>query len=372
MANIWLLFLLFPFLSVLDDDSLTSGTKAATIILIVLFGVFHVQGYLVLVRREMGVRCEAETSLVGSFFDPNGSRLWFTALLITAGTALALAGWHILGVLPFLISFAIFHFSWRTALVVFLSSLALTVLTPLAVGRLDDFWFFAVIVVSAGGTMVLTRLNLEQHDRSAMLRTELIVSNERERVARDVHDVLGHSLTAIILKTQVVDRLLSATDPTDAALGEARRQLTEMQDVSRSALAEIRSTVGGLRATTLSNELAAARAVLADAGVTLTVHGDVNAVPEGEVLGWVVREAVTNIVRHARATTCHVHLAAAGDLLEITDDGRGRQDAAEGNGIRGVRERLASLGFALHIEDDQGQGTRLRVAAAAAEAELNQ
>ncbi len=361
MANIWLLFLLFPILTVVDDESLAIGTRVATIGLLLLFAAFHIKGYLVLVQRELGEVREPNRSPLGSFVDPLGSKLWFVGLLITAVTAFALAAWAILGVLPFIISFAMFHFSWPTAITTFLASLTVSILGPLSAGRLNDFWFFAIIVVSAGGAMMLTRLNLEQQERSSLLRTELIVSNERERVARDVHDVLGHSLTAIILKTQVVEQILSAPEPTGAAIDEARRQLAEMQDVSRGALAEIRTTVGGLRATTLSNELAAARAVLADADVALTVQGDINSVPHGDTLGWVVREAVTNIVRHARADTCHIRLADEGTLLEISDDGRGRQNGAEGNGIRGVRERMASSGLALHVEDGPERGTLLRV-----------
>lgn len=168
--------------------------------------------------------------------------------------------------------------------------------------------------------------------------------------------MLGHSLTAIVLKTQVTDRMLAAIDDPSDEVVHARAQLAETQDVSRRALAEIRATVTGLRSVELSDELAAARSVLADAGVELTVSGDVASVASEHrpLLAWVVREGVTNIVRHARATACTIEFGGDDRLLVVRDDGIGAARAREGNGLTGLRQRLDAGGLALHIEAESG------------------
>lgn len=144
----------------------------------------------------------------------------------------------------------------------------------------------------------------------------------------------------------------------------AREQLAETQDVSRRALAEIRATVTGLRSAELGDELAAARSVLSDADVDLFVQGDPTAVPHRHhpALGWTVREAVTNIVRHANATRCSIELGGDGSgttLLTVRDDGTGVAGVREGDGLTGLRERLAADGLSLRVE--HGTGTTLLV-----------
>src|SRR5690606_26924226 len=182
-----------------------------------------------------------------------------------------------------------------------------------------------------GVAAMLIRSVETAQSRQADLRTQLALSDERNRVARDVHDVLGHSLTAIVLKAELCQKLLDGVDPDDAGsratISTCREQLGELRGVGRGALAEIRATVGGLRAADLADEVTVARAVLADAGVDLLVTGDVADVCEQHrpVLVWVVREAVTNVVRHAQASRCHIELgpprSAAPVVLRISDDG---------------------------------------------------
>jgi two-component system sensor histidine kinase DesK len=160
------------------------------------------------------------------------------------------------------------------------------------------------------------------------------------------------------LKVELCQRLLEQVEPDDTAGREAikvcRGQLAELDSIGRGALAEIRSTVGGLRAANLADEVTAARTVLADAGVELLVTGDAANIPEGHqsMLGWVVREAVTNIVRHAKAERCHIELAPGPDgvVLRISDDGVGLGAAGEGNGLQGLRERVKAAGGVLHME----------------------
>ena len=163
---------------------------------------------------------------------------------------------------------------------------------------------------------------------------------ERERIARDLHDVLGHTLSLIVLKSQLASKL-AERDPARAAA-----EIRDVEQVSRKALAEVREAIRGYRGT-LDDEVARARSLLRAGGV----HSDVsNALPPvdraaDEALALALREAVTNTVRHAHASTCTVRVSADDGVatLVVADDGRGGI-RAEGNGLRGMRERVEVLG----------------------------
>ena len=168
---------------------------------------------------------------------------------------------------------------------------------------------------------------------------------ERERIARDLHDLLGHTLSLVVLKSELA-RKLAERDP-----AKAMREIGEVEAVARQALSEVRSAVTACRAESLQGELDKARVALATAGVAMEIELEPVRLPplhEG-VLALAVREAVTNLIRHARASRCRVALCAetAGDSnavqLVIEDDGRGAREP-EGSGLRGMRERVAGLG----------------------------
>jgi len=179
---------------------------------------------------------------------------------------------------------------------------------------------------------------------------------ERERIARDLHDVLGHTLSVIALKSELASKLVER-DPARAA-----REIREVNDVARDALAQVRSAVTGYRAAGLSAEFEAMRKAFDTAGVTLKVEAEAVALPPAHenTLALVLREASTNVLRHAGAKTCRVRLVHRNNvaLLEIADDGRGG-DALEGNGLLGMRERIAALGGSL-VRDGRA-GMRLEV-----------
>ena len=175
---------------------------------------------------------------------------------------------------------------------------------------------------------------------------------ERERIARDLHDVLGHTLSLITLKSELARKLVDR-DPERAKL--------EMQDVettSRAALADVREAIRGYRSDGFFAELSRARAALETAGVTLqssTVALELSPAQES-VLAMVLREAATNVVRHAEAQRCEVRLLKQDSLcrLEIADDGCGC-DAPEGNGLRGMCRRC-SIGGSLERLTGKGTG----------------
>lgn len=179
---------------------------------------------------------------------------------------------------------------------------------------------------------------------------------ERERIARDLHDVLGHTLSVIALKSELASKLMER-DPARAA-----QEIREVNDVARDALAQVRSAVTGYRAAGLSAEFLAMRKAFDTAGVALEVEAEPLALPAAHenTLALVLREASTNVLRHAHAKTCRVRLIHRNNvaLLEIVDDGLGG-DAREGNGLLGMRERIAALGGSL-IRDGRS-GMRLEI-----------
>ncbi|GAA5534458.1 sensor histidine kinase [Deinococcus aluminii] len=194
-------------------------------------------------------------------------------------------------------------------------------------------------------------------DRLAQVQAEkeaLAADAERERIARDLHDLLGHTLSVIVLKSELASKL-AERDPARAA-GEIR----EVERISREALSEVRAAVSGYRGSGLKAELARAKVALDAAGVRLEYGGQPGPLPP-EVehgMSMVLREAVTNVVRHARASECRVSITQAGghSRLEIVDDGVGGQ-APEGTGLTSMRERVRALGG--EFTRDGTAGTRL-------------
>lgn len=181
---------------------------------------------------------------------------------------------------------------------------------------------------------------------------------ERERIGRDLHDLLGHTLSLIALKSELAGKLFER----DA--GAARREIDDVTRVARDALSQVRHAVTGIRAAGLSTELAAARQLLESAGVSFSYAlADVELTTEQETaLSLVVREAVTNIQRHARATKARVELVALREQLQlrIEDDGNGG-DLRAGNGLTGIRERVNALHGQFRIDSSRSTGTRLDI-----------
>jgi two-component system, NarL family, sensor histidine kinase DesK len=169
---------------------------------------------------------------------------------------------------------------------------------------------------------------------------------ERERIARDLHDVLGHTLSVVILKSELAGKLMER-DPERAG-----KEIREVEQIARQALTDVREAIRGYRARGLTAELAMAKSTLETAGIT--VQCDVPAaieippLQEG-VLSLAVREAVTNVVRHSQARSCRLQLEQRDGScrLEVGDDGRGGS-SLEGNGLRGMRERVEMLGGTLN------------------------
>ena len=185
---------------------------------------------------------------------------------------------------------------------------------------------------------------------------------ERERIARDLHDLLGHTLTVITVKLDLARRLLSHDPVRD--LARARNEIVEAEQTARNALAEVREAVSGYRAEGLDAEISRARRSLLAADVKLTTaFAPVNlSSNQIDVLCLALREAVTNVVRHAYATVCHVTLLEKDRAIHFTieDNGVGGQ-IREGNGLRGMRERIQSMAGAVKLTGSANGGTSLEI-----------
>jgi two-component system sensor histidine kinase DesK len=206
------------------------------------------------------------------------------------------------------------------------------------------------------------RLASDRQHRLAAAQAELAtmaVRNERARIAADLHDILGHSLTVVTVKAELAQRLL------DVDLDRARAELRDLEGLARDALADVRATALGMRGISLPGEIAAAREALAAANVEADLPGAADQVPTRlrELFAWTIREAVTNIVRHSRAAHAEVRLGASS--VEILDDGPGPvRGTPDGQGLRGLRHRAEALGGHLTVgrrEDKPGFRVRVEV-----------
>ncbi len=238
----------------------------------------------------------------------------------------------------------------------------------ISLGLMGLYSYHLKLPIAAWGSMMLlvvlvgivNYLGAVAHCRGEKLRkadTEiehLAKVAERERIARDLHDLLGHTLSLITLKAELARKLVDR-DPQ-----RAKEEMLDVERTSRAALADVRQAVSGYRGEGLAAELIRARKTLETAGIA--VNSDIVELPlspaQETVLALALREAVTNVVRHAQAQQCSVRLQRGDDVctLEIADNGRGA-DAPEGNGLRGMRERLEALGGSL--ERQTKAGTRL-------------
>lgn len=220
-----------------------------------------------------------------------------------------------------------------------------------------SYWaiiYCCLLPLVVGGSNVFFAARNRMYEKLRMANdeiTHLAKVAERERIARDLHDVLGHTLSVIILKSELAGKLIDR-DPE-----RAKAEIGDVERTSRDALAEVRSTIRGYRLNSLAAELKQAESTLQTAG--LSVEAEMAEMPltpaqEG-VLALVIREAVTNVVRHAGAHVCKVRLASTNGncLLEVHDDGRGGLQR-EGNGIRGMRERVEALRGTLQYSSNSG------------------
>jgi two-component system, NarL family, sensor histidine kinase DesK len=226
-------------------------------------------------------------------------------------------------------------------------------------GWTDDGGFGFAIFLSALAVFGMRRAIQRSIELSAARKdmAELAVQEERNRFARDLHDILGHSLTVITVKAELAGKLIAANPDRAAA------EVADVESLARAALADVRAAVAGYRELSLAGELVSARAALQAAEIKADLPTTVDEVPEDnrELFAWVVREGVTNVVRHSGAKRCTIRITAA--RIEVLDDGKGPTPGggASGHGLIGLRERADQADATVQVGEAPGGGFRLAV-----------
>jgi two-component system sensor histidine kinase DesK len=385
LAGIWLIYLALPAAALWDDHNLVRRYVG----LAALLGF----GALFLATFGLGARLR----------QPGGRLPWAVQAgvtgLATALTALvyATAGQKATGLLVYLAVLAVFMFTglaaWATVAVILVASLAIPSLVPGWRANLYDTFQILVAAVAMWGVALLIQRNAQlaaaQEEIARLVRAE-----ERSRFGRDLHDILGHSLTVVAVKAELAGRL-ARTAPE-----RAEAEIADMEHIAREALADVRAAAAGYREVTIASELASARTALTAACIQADLPAGLAHVPQGkqEIFGWAIREGVTNVVRHSGATHCSIRVA--GHEVEITDDGRGPAgpvnaasngpghgnsdgdrigdplgaDSARarlrtavpggpgsGHGLAGLRERAAAVGGSVIVGHSAAGGFALRL-----------
>lgn len=300
-ATVWLVFLVIPAAALLQSDEPVWATALGLLGLVLFAGLYTLSW----IRHILVPRL----SVLGN------AVLWCVVLLVPLAFLLPASPWGMTYMAPFFVAVCAFRLPLRQGI---LASLLIEVaaLVPLLLLLPREQWFWPLFgLVPSGLIILLSRFAVERSETHERLARELEVSRQREAVGRDVHDILGHSLTVITVKTQLAQRLVE-TDP--------QRAVAELDDVlalSREALTDVRSTVGKLRDLDLGVELVQARAALRAAGITPHLPSSVPPLDAAtrSAFAWILREAVTNVVRHSGAAHCRVTVTSSS--LRIADDG---------------------------------------------------
>jgi two-component system, NarL family, sensor histidine kinase DesK len=340
---VWLVFLVYQ--PLFDDSS-----SYRDWLLIVLIIACFIPLYLWTVaqsrqrrvsRVKVGLVSLLGLGLVFTPFNPGASSFFiYTASVAAYAFRWRVAlGWVFAAFVACVVTMFLSSIPWPYNIISFLP----TILMTLIIGGLSVFR------AEQGRAEVKLQMANDEIERLATIA-------ERERIARDLHDVLGHTLSMIALKSELANKLLEHNPL------KAKQEMQEVERISREALSEVRSAVTGYRSKGLTAEIAHAKLALESAGVSFAYNTTVTQLSslQESTLSLVIREAVTNIIRHAKATRCAILLAESESelRLEVADNGQGLQDE-EGSGLSGMRERVQALGGNLSLESSHG--VRLRV-----------
>lgn len=334
-AGVWLVFLVWTVIGFLT----TPAPVVAQILGWVALAIFpfaYLQGFLV---PEPFAR-----------LNRHGNTLVYTLVVTVLGLIMAqVAPIALINIVPYLMALWIFNHRLVTGLVavviIFLAAVGVVFF-----GDLDgsDNWFIAS-VVSPAVIMVFIRISIELGANQQERSEQLALASQREDLASTVHDVLGHSLTTITVKVQLAQRLFDA-DPV-----AAKTELAEIEMLARSSLTEVRSAVADLQHPDLVEQLEHSGAALRAAGIQVASPVGLPRLTlvQQQVFAWVIRESVTNVIRHAQATTCRISVTQQENLmvLQIDDDGVGIADTDPANhhGLAGLQRRVTAVGGRLTL-----------------------
>ncbi|HET7385879.1 MAG TPA: sensor histidine kinase [Nocardioidaceae bacterium] len=355
-AGVWLFYLLSPLQAAWQRrDSLTGWVGIVTIL---VFAAVYLGAFVAVRRRRWGTRLQ---------FRPLDNR-WLSwtilgALLGLGVLACATIGQEGVATAVYIAVMGVMCLptvaAWVFAVVVAFGAYAATVWLP--GWHADGSIVFGTLVATLAvwGITQMVNRNL-QLSAAREDNARLAVAEERNRFARDLHDIVGHSLTVITVKAELANRLF------DVDADRARAELADLERLGRDALAEVRHAVAGYRELTLAGELVRAREALGAADIEAHLPNSVDEVPAAlrELFAWTVREGVTNVIRHSGAASCTIRFEAG--RVEIIDDGRGPGGDAtvgrrDGHGLVGLRERAAKVGAVLVTRAMEPRGFVLEV-----------
>ena len=270
---------------------------------------------------------------------------------VAAASAPGLNGWYTFSYLPYFCAIILFTTTLRTGLIISGCLILLTDLGILLLAPEAGITWAAMGFSLSSVIVMISRFGAGASARREAEGRELAAAAEREEIGRDVHDLLGHSLTVLTLKAEVAHRLVRR-DPE-----AAEHELAEIVELSRSALADVRATVTRLRVPDLAGQLEASRTAFAAADIAAVFSGQASDVPlpQRELLAWALREGTTNVLRHAGAPPVRIGLAPG--RVRVQDDGVGVAGHRPGNGLTGLRERVEAVGGALVLTSPAPGGT---------------
>ena len=317
-------------------------------------------------RSELVASLIAIGLFLGIYYDAyykKGTKAWYAIAAITA-ISITMATYTSAANIFFIYAVMIATQSQQgTTRLVWLVSMFIAVMLP-AFSDSVSWYYFAGCIIYGPLVAVATATNCKLQDQAQTLlenRTEmrdLAITAERERIARDMHDTLGHLLSIMTAKADLALRL------TDKDLEEARQEIKDIHLTGRQALKDVRRVIAGMENTTIANELGHARYLLETANIHVTLVNQTIELPASHqhALGMIIREATTNIVRHSNATRCEILLHQQRNQLKLTilDNGEGGVFAPK-TGLLSMRERTERLSGEFTINYTKQEGTRLTV-----------
>ncbi|WP_300266356.1 sensor histidine kinase [Microbacterium sp.] len=348
MAVIWLVFLVYPIMA-LTRSQAAQGWIITGWVALVAFIVVYVAGFVNGMSRDGG-----------GLTTPPKPIQWcaFAGLIVLGALTIPSVGGNALSFIPFIMSFASYGLTRPAHWITMAAGIAVTASTVLLLPGWITYVSVLVIVVMLAVVNTVSTTLIIHSEHADRLSLELATSEGREAVARDVHDLIGHSLTVVRMKAQLARRLMDA-DPE-----RAKAELVDIEDLTAEAIAGVRATVAGVRSAELADQLESCRSALSAADVEFRVEGTLDALSPAQALtaSWILREAVTNVLRHAHASAVTVRIAPG--RFAVIDDGVGmsRRTGDEGSGIRGMRERASTGGGVLSAVGPADGGTHVEVA----------
>ena len=333
-GGFWLIFLVWPVVSILTDGGAW---------LFKTLGLLGVLGFIV-------VYIFALTHPRIIFSSPRWvNTLGYTVVLVALMALVAITGGAgTITMASYLIALWLFSHPWRVGLLGACGVVVIILGVGFIVFPAEAMLYMLIPIVSTLAILFIVRFMVEKDERDRERDRKLALSQQREELARTVHDVLGHSLTAITVSAQLARRLVES-DPQAATV-----QLDNILATARTALSEVRTTVVELRQPDLTEQLQVTRTLLAAAGIaadlpkerTLETVRDRLGEETRELFAWCLREGITNVVRHSGASRCTVEIGEG--YLRIDDDGVGAS-GPEGNGLTGLRQRVERAGGRLSV-----------------------